>query len=270
MTATRNSEPPGWDLPREEAIPRLLDLYGGRLHALARQVCGCAEDAQDIVQETFVQAWRKWDQFDGRSDPIYWLFTIARRTCQRMRRRRAGQPDRMESLDDLLPFGEPRIAVVPAESDTIDEQMRREQREAVGAAITALPSEFRMALVLKDIVGFSVEEVARVLDVKPATVKTRVHRARLRLRKALESGLPHEALPPPAYSQQVCLDLLHAKQHSLDRGVEMPNANEIICERCQAVFATMDLTKNVCSTLGDGELPPAVRELLIENIKKAG
>ena len=109
-----------WNIPREEAIPRLLDLYGGRLHALGRQICGCAEDAQDLVQEIFVQAWRKWDQFDGRSDPIYWLFTIARRTCQRMHRKRAGEPERMQSLDDLLPFGEARIAVVPGEDDAFD------------------------------------------------------------------------------------------------------------------------------------------------------
>ena len=258
-----------WNLPREEAIPRLLDRYGGRLHALGRQLCGCATDAQDLVQEIFVQAWRKWEQFDGRSDPVYWLFTIARRTCQRMHRKRAGQPARMESLEELLPFGEAEIAVVPAAGGGVEAQIRREHQELVRAAIAALPEEFRMALVLKDIVGFSSGEVAEILGIKEATVKTRVHRARLRLRKALEAGLPRQELPPPAYDAQVCLDLLRAKQHSLDRGVEMPNADAIICDRCQAVFATMDLTKSVCSTLGEGELPAELRALLLENVAKS-
>jgi RNA polymerase sigma-70 factor (ECF subfamily) len=255
-----------WNVPREVAVPRLLDLHGGRLYALGRQLCGDPHEAQDLVQEIFVQAWRKWDQFDARSDPIYWLFTIARRACQRMHRKRAGEPARMESLDELLPFGEPKMAVVPA--GAADEEVRRERQETVGAAIAALPNEFRMALILKDIVGFRIEEVAGILGIKAATVKTRVHRARLRLRKALESGLPRSELPPVAYSRQICLDLLQAKQHSLDRGVEMPNANEIICHRCAALFATLDLTRNVCSTLGTGELPAAVRAELLANVQR--
>ena len=193
-----------------------------------------------------MQAWRKWEQFDGRSDPIVWLYTIARRTCQRLHRKRAGQPDRIESLDVLLPFGDADMAVVPDDDTALGGQIRREQREAVEQAIAALPDDFRMALILKDIVGFSVQEVAEVLDVKPATVKTRVHRARLLLRRALEGELPRRELPPPAYSKQVCMDLLQAKQDSMDRGVAMPNADAIICDRCEAVFKTLDLTRDVC------------------------
>jgi RNA polymerase sigma-70 factor (ECF subfamily) len=255
-----------WGVPREEAIPHLLDQHGGRLYGLCKQICGNPEEAEDLVQETFMQAWRKWSQFDGRSDPIVWLYTIARHACQRMHRKRSGEPDHMESLDELLPFGAEKMAVVPANTDAFDEQVRREQRETVGAAIAELPTDFRMPLVLKDIVGFSIDEVATILDLNPATVKTRVHRARLRLRKALEPGLPQNELPPPAYSQQVCLDLLQAKQESLDRGVEMPNADAIICERCQAVFATLDLAKEACGTLAKIELPSRLRELLFRTM----
>ena len=93
--------PTGWAIPREEAIPRLLDLHGGRLLGLGQRICGTPEEAEDLVQEIFVQAWRKWDQFDGRSDPFVWLYTIARRICQRMHRKRAGEPERLESLDVL-------------------------------------------------------------------------------------------------------------------------------------------------------------------------
>ena len=251
-------------------MPHLLKLHGDRLFALARRICGHAEEAQDLVQETFVQAWRKWDQFAGRSDPVVWLYTIARHACQRMHRKRSGEPAKIESLDAPNLFGQSRMAIVPSGIDEFDDHVRREQRDAVGAAITALPEEFRMALVLKDIVGFSVAEVASILDLKQATVKTRVHRARMRLRDVIARGLPQRELPPAAYSRQVCLDLLKAKQDSLDRGVPMPNADEIICDRCQAVFSTLDLTHDVCGRIADDRMSERMRAVLLQELQTAG
>ena len=258
-----------WAVSRDVAVPRLLELHGDRLFGLARRICGQVEEAQDLVQETFVQAWRKWEQFAGRSDPVVWLYTIARHACQRMHRKRSGEPQQLESLDAPNLFGQPRLAIAPSGADEFDEHARRELQEALGVAITALPEDFRMAIVLKDIVGFSVAEVASILDIKTATVKTRVHRARMRLRDAIAAGLPQQELPPPAYSRQVCMDLLKAKQESLDRGVEMPNADAIICDRCRAVFSTLDLTKDVCGRIADDGMPEQLRSMLLRELQAA-
>jgi RNA polymerase sigma-70 factor (ECF subfamily) len=239
---------------RDVAIPDLLEEHGGKLYGLGLKLCGVPEEAEDLVQETFLQAYRKWDQFEGRAKPTTWLYTIASRICQRMHRKRSGEPDRLASLDELVPFGDPKMAVLEG---PLDEQIRKEGRERVEAAITGLPIEFRMPLVLKEIVGLPIAEVAAVLGLKPATVKTRVHRARLRLRDALLEGAPERALPAPAYSEQVCLDLLEAKQEALDRGVELDQA--VVCERCQAVFSSLDATQDLCSRMADGPLPAEVR-----------
>lgn len=173
----------------------------------------------------------------------------------------------MASLEELLPFGEPEVAVLPSERDDIAaEQLRREGRERVGEAIASLPVTFRLPLVLKEIIGFSITEVAHILGIKEATAKTRVHRARLRVRQALDAALPRKQGPPPVYSKQICLDLLRAKQESLDRGGEFPRAKEIICERCQVVFATMDLAQEVCRDIGEGGLPEELRKLLLDQM----
>ena len=169
--------------PPEVALPLLVDAYGGRLYALGLRFCGNAEEAQDMVQETFLQAWRKWEQFEGRARASTWLYRIASRVCQRFHRKRAGEPDRLESLD-ALPFAGADLAVVP--DGPLTRVLREDARSEVEQAIADLPLAFRMPLVLKEIAGFSVAEVADVLGLKAATVKTRLHRARLRVRQALE------------------------------------------------------------------------------------
>jgi RNA polymerase sigma-70 factor (ECF subfamily) len=247
-------------MPRETVIPELVRRHGGRLYVLGLRLCGSPEDAEDLVQETFLNAFRKWDQFDGRSEPGTWLYAIASRVCRRLHRRRAGEPKRMASYEEL-PFAEPKLAVV---DDQIERQIRKEGIAQVESAITTLPLAFRVPLVLKDIVGFSVAEAAKILGLKEATLKTRVHRARLRIREAIETTVPRRRLPPPAYSKQVCLDLLRAKQEALDRGVEMPG--EVVCARCRAVFATMDLARDICKEIGRGALPEKLKAALLSEV----
>jgi len=254
--------------PAEVAIPRLLDTYGGRIYALALRLCRRPEDAEDLVQEIFLQAFRKWEQFDGRSSPTTWLFTIAVRACQRMHRRRSGQPQRIESLDQLLPFNEARVATVPSgQKPGAGERAQREAVERVEEAIASLPPEFRLPLVLKDIIELPVADVATALNIKPATVKTRLHRARLRLRKALIEALPQHDGPPAAYARQVCLDLLRTKQDALDRGVPFPVGGQVICERCRSIFETLDWTHDLCGQIAHGKLPGHLRRRLLAAVE---
>ena len=264
MNATANVDSPDLaNLSADVALAALLEVHGGRLYGLALKFCGSAEDAEDLVQEVFLLAYRKWDQFHGESRPSTWLYTIAARACQRQKRRRSGEPRTVDSLDDLLPFGEGPVPDLPAADDPFDTQVRREARERVERALARLPRRYRMALILKDLIELPVADVARVLSLKEATVKTRVHRARLQLRQALSSTLPQKQAPPPLYSHRVCLDLLAAKQEALDHEVEFPVGGSEVCERCAALFATLDLGRDACREIGRGELPVALRDRLL-------
>ena len=246
------------------AIPRLVEEHGGQLYRVALRFCGTPADAEDLVQQTFLQAFRKWDQFKGDAAPTTWLYTIAARQCERTRRRRSGEPTRLESLDELLPSKERRVVDLPDQDEgPLTAQIRRDAAEVLEQSIARLPTKLRMAVVLKDIVELPVADVAKIMGLKVATAKTRVHRARLMLRRDLARTLPRKDAPPPNHAKQCCLDLLRAKQDAMDNGVPLLLPQREVCDRCQALFATLDLGQSVCRDLGQGNIPTRLRHALM-------
>lgn len=252
--------------PAQVAGSRLFEARGGQLFALGLRLCGNPQQAEDLVQETFLQAFRKWEHFEGRSDPSTWLYAIAVHVCKRFHRRRSGEPRLLESITELLPLGEATVANLPSTKGPEQALLRHEIQDVVEGAISKLPLPFRLPLVLKDIAEFSIPQVAAILGLKEESAKTRVHRARLFLRKKLAKRLPQRSAPPPNHSQQVCLDLLAAKQEALDRGVDFPLADGEWCIRCGALFATLDLAQGVCREIGRGTIPEKLRRRLSESI----
>jgi RNA polymerase sigma-70 factor (ECF subfamily) len=255
------SREPAPGTPAREAIPALLDIYGERLLQLGLRTCHSQAEAEDLLQETMVEALRSWEGFEGRSRPSTWLFRIALRTCRRMHRRRAGEPPGFDPLDRLQdasrglsagPRGRTPRAVARAETT-------REVRRRLDAALAIVPRDFRIALVLKDIADFSLEEVAEILGVRPATVKTRVHRGRLKLREALSNEGVFGPLPESPVPRRVCMDLLRAKLDAMDRGVDFPFPHGEICDRCSALFQSLDLGQQACASLRGGDLPEVLR-----------
>jgi RNA polymerase sigma-70 factor (ECF subfamily) len=169
-----------------------------------------------------------------------------------------------------LPFAQPRLAQAdfPARSAEARE-LRAEARARVDAAIQDVPDPYRGALILKEIAGMEVSEVAAVLGVKENTVKTRLHRGRLLLRAALLAEQPRRAVPPAVYDRAMCMDLLRAKMESLDRGVDFPVQDELVCERCREVFASLDVGADACRSLRGTTMPATLRKR-IEAAIRAG
>lgn len=248
---------------RVNALQQDLRAHAERLYRVGLGFCGNHADAQDMAQETLLRALRHQHQFKGRSNINTWLYRIASRVCLRMRRRRAGQPAAIESLDEDPAFAEKVMVDLDALARSQAEARHRSDLlERMQDAIARLPDEFRLVLVLKEIAGLSVEETARALGLKSQTVKTRLHRARMRIRAQLARGLPLKPGTQPAYSRRVCIDLLKAKQDALDRGAPFPIQDSLICERCRAVFATLDVQHDLCRHLGQAPLPPEIRKLI--------
>ena len=257
----------GQNAPPMSALD-LVEQEAGPLYHVASRICRNRDEAEELVQEVFVEALRSWEGFRGESTPATWLFRIAARHCRKMHRKRSGEPEAVASLDELLPCGEARVAQIGGEADEqVQAVLFTEAVQRVEAELAALDVSFRMPLLLKDVVGLSVAEIAEVLEMEVDTVRSRVHGARMKLRDAVDEGLPpRPSVPPPTpYSRQTCLDLLNAKQAAMDRGVAFDST--IICERCQVVFDTLDLTQQACRALSQNELPPGLREALRERVR---
>ena len=256
---TQNSGNPSRE-SADVAIPRLLEEHGDRIYAMGLHMCESPQDAEDMVQETFVRAYRSWDRFEGRSAPSTWLYTIASRVAKRQYRRRAGEPRRLESLYRVLPSGEEGVVDLAAPGESFLDQVEREEaEERVRMAVGSLPLRFRLPLVLKDLADFSIAEIAGILELKENTVKTRIYRARMAMRKGLVEGLPKRTALKLDHSKRICLDLLYAKQEALDRGVPFPLPQDQFCARCHAVFSTLDLTQDMFRQLHQGAVPDPVR-----------
>jgi RNA polymerase sigma-70 factor (ECF subfamily) len=255
--------------PADEAIIQLMNDHADRIYRLGLRLCDDPDRAQDLLQETFIRALEGWDRFDGRSRPSTWLHTIATRTCQRMRRRRAGEPRRMTSLEQALPSGEPTVMALPAKGESPLESLEREEVvRAVRAAVGRLPVAFRLPVVLKEMEGMPVRSAADVLGLKVATVKTRLHRARLMIREELAGSPASRSLTEARSMESLCLDLLWAKQEAIERKVEFPIPGNELCERCNPAFGTLDLASDTCCAVGNTKLPEralhALRELVMD------
>jgi RNA polymerase sigma-70 factor (ECF subfamily) len=159
------------------------------MYRYANRLCGETEAAKDLVQETFLNAYRGFKHFRGESQISTWLYTIASRACLRLRRRRKGAPERELSLDEFIPTsdGEFRLQI-PVEGLSPEEALQNKQlRQALDAAISKLPKKYKMVLVLRDMEGLSAKEVGTIMGLNERAVKSRLHRARLFVRRELSA-----------------------------------------------------------------------------------
>lgn len=158
-----------------------------RMYRFAQRLCGEEEDARDLVQETFLNAYRGLRHFRGEAQFATWLYRIASRACLAMRRRRKGEPEHELSLEEFIPTSEGELQLqIRADGLTPEEALANKQlRRALREAIQGLPAKYRLVLVLRDMEGLSAKEVGTVMGLNERAVKSRLHRARLFVRREL-------------------------------------------------------------------------------------
>ena len=166
----------------ESALGTLYDRYSPLLHSVVRRIVGDADDAEEVVEETFWQAWRQAGRYEeSRGGLSTWLVMIARsRALDRVRARRRVREERWDELPDVGPDTAGDSGASPLDSAQMDEV-----RRMVGRAVATLPPEQRQTVELAYFRGLSQSEIAEATGQPLGTVKTRARLALQKLREAL-------------------------------------------------------------------------------------
>lgn len=172
-------------LGNTSAFNELLRRYERKIFRLAMHITQNREDAEDVLQESFLKAYEHLDQFQGQSKFYTWIVRIAvNQALMKLRKRKS---DRSVSLDETIDTGEDNIGREIAAWDENPEQQysREELNRILTSAIDGLAPIYRAVFVLRDIDGLSTEEAAEALELSVPAVKSRLLRARLQLRDKL-------------------------------------------------------------------------------------
>ena len=163
-----------------QAFEELMQSHESRIYAIALRMMGNREDAQDCAQEAMVRIYRAMGSFKGQSALATWIYRITMNTClDELRRRKARK---VTSLDSLVDTG-----WSPTDTgDTPEEHgLRVEKQNALNQAIQSLLDDMRAAIILRDVKGYSYDEIASILDANVGTIKSRISRGREKLREIL-------------------------------------------------------------------------------------
>jgi RNA polymerase sigma-70 factor (TIGR02960 family) len=200
----------------DDAFRALTEPYERELQFHCYRILGSLQDAEDLVQETLLAAWRGLQRFEGRSSPRVWLYRIATNKCLNARRDSQRRPQERQLMVEipaptrrvdplwLEPYPDALLEGIPDTSP--GPEARFEMREAVGlafmVALQHLPPRQRATLVLRDVLGFHAAEVADMLDTSEVAVKAALQRARSALDARLPSGSPEHAPLPHSPQEQ--------------------------------------------------------------------
>jgi RNA polymerase sigma-70 factor (ECF subfamily) len=246
---------------RPGALEALLERQEGRVLRFAQRLCRHREDAEDVLQESLLAAARGIGSFRGDSSISTWLYTIARSFCIKKRRRSVFAPVEV-SLEGEASAMARRLAD-PQRSPLEALEAARLGTELDGA-IATLPRGYREVLLLRDVEGLSAAEVARVTGLGVPAVKTRLHRARARLRTKLAPLLARRGARAAA---RPCPDVVRLFSRHLEGDISARTCARMekhlaACPRCASGCDSLRSLLRTCQALPEPEVPAELKEKL--------
>ncbi len=177
-----------------EAFDRFVEHFRAKIFHYSWLMCGQREDAEEVAQDTLLKVFESFDQLREPERVRSWVFQIAKNACLMKRRKSVFAPARELSLDEFMPVtrnedGNLKLEIADWSHLPDDALLDSELKTVLERAIRELPETYRPVILLRDLEELSTEETARILDLRPDAVKTRLHRARLALRQKLDAYL---------------------------------------------------------------------------------
>jgi RNA polymerase sigma-70 factor (ECF subfamily) len=169
-----------------EAVEEAIGLLQNTVYSFSMKICGHPEDAEDTMQEVLYRSLGHLAKIQDPQALAVWLYTVTRNRCWRMRRKPAHAPSYTFSLDELMP-DESELGRLLKDAGQSPEGnlLHAEQHHLLHLAVLRVPAQLRIVLVLHDMEEMTTDQVAQILDLQPGTVRVRLHRARLSVRKEM-------------------------------------------------------------------------------------
>ena len=272
-----------------EAVEEAIGLLQHTVYSFSMKVCGHRQDAEDTMQEVLSGSLGHLAKLQDPQALALWLYTVTRNRCWRMRRKGASAPRHMLSLDALMPdeteLG--RMLQDAAESPE-GNLLHAEQHHLLHQAVLRIPVQLRIVLVLHDMEELTTEQVGHILDLQPGTVRVRLHRARLSVRKEMNKmleGTPEqpadrERSGTKSKSRRTkggqrpteCRELFSNLSDYLDGRVEPRSCEEMrghieACPACVAFLRNLRVAIDRCRSLEipcDSAVAPRLRSILTQ------
>jgi len=259
-----------------EAVEEAIALLQNTVYSFSMKVCGHPEDAEDTMQEVLYRSLGHLARIEDPQALAVWLYTVTRNRCWRMRRKSANAPRSAFSLDELMPDDAElgRLLQDAAESPE-GNLLHAERHQQLRQAVLRIPAPLRMVLVLHDMEELSTEQVAKVLSLQAGTVRVRLHRARLSVRREMSRMLEGASLSnqpvaprngakklPARHRPAACREVFSNLSEYLDgtmepRSCEQMRAHIEACPACVAFLRSLREAIDRCRRL-DVPCDPAV------------
>jgi RNA polymerase sigma-70 factor (ECF subfamily) len=245
------------------ALEALLVRHEQKVFRFGLRMCGNEQDAQDVLQETLLAAFRGVRRFRGDSQLSTWLYQVARSFCTKARRRGAGEPPRHESLEGVA------ARAVSVQASSPDEQAHaREMARVIQEALLALPDSQREVVLLRDVEGLSAEEAAQVVGVEVPALKSRLHRARIAMQERIAVLLGADK--GDSACPELTRELLVRPEDELDQAACARLEQHLEhCPRCGATCDALKRSVSLCRSLPGGAVPDEVRSRVRSLLRSA-
>lgn len=269
-----------------EAVEEAIGLLQKTVYSFSMKVCGHPEDAEDTMQEVLFRSIPHLAKIQDPRALAVWLYTVTRNRCWRMRSKPSRAPSRTQSLDELMPdSAELARLLQDAAENPEGSLLRAEQQDLLHQAVLRIPAPLRIVLVLHDMEELTTGQVAQVLDLQAGTVRVRLHRARLVVRRELKrmaerppsknraQTAPRRVLRPksiPVHRSTACRKLFANLSEYLDGRMQPRTCDQIRthiegCPSCVAFLRDLRAAIDRCRSMEvpcDPAVAPRLRALL--------